>query len=135
MKFLSAAMLLGATSLLGSCSLPSAPGFYIGTIDFRSTYRNELKGPGVMNIAIISDYVPSELSAQVKRVRFLVGNTIREGTAKGEPLGTVYFWGTSNSCQDLPQGDNISVSYEMLGANNAVVKKASLVVPKIQTCS
>ncbi|WP_458591416.1 hypothetical protein [Deinococcus sp. PESE-38] len=88
-----------------------------------------------MNIAIISDYVSSELSDQVKRVRFLVGNTTREGMAQGEQLGMVYVWGTSNSCRDLPQGDNISVSYEMLGAGNAVVKKASLVVPKIQTCS
>lgn len=135
MKFLPTALFLGTAFLLGSCSLPSAPGFYIGTIDFRSAYRNELKGPGAMNIAIISDYVPGELSGQVKRVRFLVGNTTREGTAKGEPLGTVYFWETSNSCRDLPQGDNISVSYEMLGADNAVLKKASLVVPKIQTCS
>lgn len=88
-----------------------------------------------MNIAIISDYVPNELSGQVKRVRFLVGNAVREGTAQGEPLGTVYVWETANSCRDLPQGNNIMVSYEMLGADNAVLKKASLVVPRIQTCS
>ncbi|GMA14344.1 hypothetical protein E5F05_02075 (plasmid) [Deinococcus metallilatus] len=134
MKFLPTALSLGTIFLLGSCSLPSAPGFYIGTIDFRTAaYTSELKG--VKTVAIISDYVPSELSGQVKRVHFLVGNSTLEGTAKGEQLGTVYFWETSNSCRDLPQGDNISVSYEMLGADNAVLKKASLVVPKIQTCS
>ncbi|GAA5534833.1 hypothetical protein [Deinococcus aluminii] len=135
MKFLPTVLLLGTTFLLGSCSLPHVPAFNIATIDFRSAYRNELKGSVAMNVVVISDYVPSELSDQVKRVRFLVGNSAREGTAQGEPLGTVYFWQTSNSCRDLPQGDNISVSYEMLGADNAVLKKASLVVPKIQTCS
>lgn len=134
LKPLPALFLLGTALVLGSCSLPSAPGFYIGTIDFRTAaYTSELKG--VKTVAIISDYVPSELSDQVKRVRFLVGNTTREGTAKGEPLGTVYFWETANSCRDLPQGDNISVSYEMLGADSVVLKKVSLVVPKIQTCS
>lgn len=135
MNVLRIVLLVSTTFLLGSCSLPSGPGFYIGTIDFRSAYRNELRGPGALNVAIISDYVPSELSGQVKRVRFLVGSATLEGNAKVEPLGTVYFWETSNSCQDLPQGNNVPVTYQMLGAENAVLKEASLIVPKIQTCS
>ncbi|MEF2278046.1 hypothetical protein V3W47_07015 [Deinococcus sp. YIM 134068] len=133
MKLFRVPALIGAVFLLHSCSLPSSPGISIGTIDFRTAASmGEITVVG--GVAIISDYVPGSLVSQVKHTRFLVGDSTVEGTARAEPLGTVSFWETSNSCRDLPQGVNIPVSCEMLGADGTVLKTASGVVPRVRTC-
>jgi hypothetical protein len=84
------------------------------------------------NVQIDTEAFEDVLSKAVSAKIFLGTDRIvdavdlTEGTA--QPSGTIFSYVTSNSCQDLPQGNNIGIRYEKYDAQGKVIQEDFAIV-------
>ena len=84
---------------------------------------------------LVSEVVREDVRASSVGARFKVSERIYTGRRQDLNSSDFdYEWATQNSCRDLPQGENIPASYEVLNQNNEVLQGKTLLVSIIDTC-
>ncbi|AFZ69463.1 hypothetical protein [Deinococcus peraridilitoris] len=87
------------------------------------------------SVLFVSEVANPNVQADVVGAQFKIGNRIYPGTRQDVNSSEfVYQWLTSNSCKDLPQGSNVTATYEMLNAAQQVVQSKSINIKVIDTC-
>lgn len=122
-------LMLGLISvnLLSSCSSPPTQRLatispYIGTNTLQGKYDG-----------VFFDFpFPEGIeSTNVSKAVLIVGN--RTYNATYSPTNRLYTWYTKNSCEDLPQGTNIPITFQLIDSMSKVLDER-IIKLNISTC-
>ena len=127
-------LFIGGTALVLSSCNSASPGFSTKKANF-----SEPSSFSVLNEKFSGGdqfYVTADITninrISVNSGKLFIGDKV---FSDGQLLENVYAWYVAKPCQNLPQGDNINIRYELYDVSGVVLQKSAVpVVTKINTC-